>query len=365
MHLISSLGIGGAERLLVDFARALQRHPGRPHVFVVMNAVHDAAMLEQLRSAGFPVVLLERRPGHLHPRHLLALRAIARANRVSIVHAHNLGSKSWALLLKAIRPGTRVVFTAHSTSALPSLGPLGRWVHANFVDWTVAISQAVLRICGDCGIARASCIDNGIDLARFAAVRRTRRGDIRQLINVGRFSIREKGQDVLVRALAILNAQDAGLHLTLMGGSGGAADRVKLEQMADDLGQAHAVTFLEGRTDVPQQLGEADLFVLPSREEGFGLAVVEAMAAGLPVVASRVGGLADIITDRRDGCLVAADDPAALADCIASLIANPQETQAMAMAGEQVAQRYAINRMCEDYCALYERLAEPPSGASS
>jgi glycosyltransferase involved in cell wall biosynthesis len=132
------------------------------------------------------------------------------------------------------------------------------------------------------------------------------------------------------------------------------------------LGIADRVTFLGHREDVPALLAQADAFVLPSRSEAFPNGAIEAMAAGLPVVASAVGGLLDLIEPGRTGLLVPPDDPLALADALDGLVRAPARGAALgAAARDDVVRRYSFERMVCSFETLYLSLLEMPRRVSS
>jgi glycosyltransferase involved in cell wall biosynthesis len=153
-----------------------------------------------------------------------------------------------------------------------------------------------------------------------------------------------KGVDVLLRAAAAL----PGVRLEI---AGDGPERARLEAMSVD------ATFLGWRPTIDDALGRWDIFALPSREEAFGIAALEAMAAGLPVVASRVGGLPELVRSGLTGLLVRPDDPAALAGALAELVSDPSRRAAMGQAGrDRAATDFSVARMVAATAALYEEL---------
>jgi glycosyltransferase involved in cell wall biosynthesis len=160
-------------------------------------------------------------------------------------------------------------------------------------------------------------IPNGLDVDRVQP--RQPRTRLRRIVVVANLRP-EKGHDVLLDAAVEVLRRFPDAHVECVGG-GPLLDA--LIARAEARGLLHAVTFLGQRDDVPARLADADLFVLPSRSEAFPNAVLEAMAAGLPIVASGVGGIRELIADDRSGLLVPAGDAAALADRLCRLMADP------------------------------------------
>jgi glycosyltransferase involved in cell wall biosynthesis len=162
----------------------------------------------------------------------------------------------------------------------------------------------------------------------------------------------EKNHETLIAAAAALASTHPQLRFQIVGDG---ARRAALEHLAELRGVAHMVEFLGHREDVPALLAGADLFVLPSRTEAFPNSAIEAMAAGLPVVCSAVGGLLDLVTPGRTGLLVDPSDPEALAAAIRSLADDPARARALgAAARAEVRSRYSFDRMVQAFEELYE-----------
>ena len=168
----------------------------------------------------------------------------------------------------------------------------------------------------------------------------------------------EKAHDVLLTAFAevVKGLPDARLVLV-----GDGPLRPALENQAYQLGIAARVQFAGFVPDVWPLLGEADVFVLPSRTEPSGIAALEAMAAGLPVVATRVGGLVEIVDSKRNGVLVEPNDPAAMAKELVALLDAPETMAAMGEASRRAATEHSADEMARRYVDLYTRLGEGES----
>lgn len=192
-------------------------------------------------------------------------------------------------------------------------------------------------------------IPNGIDLDRFRPVVESSR-PARRLVTVARLR-QEKGLEVLLDAMAILVRSHPHLALTMVGDGPMARD---LANRVTALGLDHHVTLPGHTPHVAEALAAADLFVLPSRSEAFPNAVIEAMAMGLPIVATNVGGVPELIDHGRSGILVPPDQPEALAGAIADLLLRPVFARALGRAArETVLGRYSFDRMVHQFQNLY------------
>jgi glycosyltransferase involved in cell wall biosynthesis len=212
-------------------------------------------------------------------------------------------------------------------------------------------------------------VRNGIEPAPPvpAAARERRRAELglseedRVLVCVGRLS-RAKGQRHLLRALALLAPQFPRLRCLLVGDG---EERAALEALAQELSLGPALRFLGSRDDVPELLSLGRAFVLPSEWEGLPVALLEAMAAGLPCVATRVAGTAEVIRE-GSGLLVPPSDPAALAAAIRSLLLDPALAERMARQGAaDVRARFLMPALCARYLALYRGEPLPADSEST
>jgi glycosyltransferase involved in cell wall biosynthesis len=161
----------------------------------------------------------------------------------------------------------------------------------------------------------------------------------------------EKGHDTLLAAVPRILARHPGASVTLVGDG---PRREALETLARALGVSAAVHFLGECRDVAPVLAGHDLFVLPSRSEAFPNALIEAMATALPVVATSVGGIPEVVRSGENGLLVPPDDPPALADAIVALMDDPARAAALGRAARaDVERHYTIDRMVEQFEQLY------------
>jgi glycosyltransferase involved in cell wall biosynthesis len=235
-----------------------------------------------------------------------------------------------------------------------------RWADA-ITCCSDAVRQFVLvRMNGQA--PKFSTIHNGVDLETFNRPRATSRAELNLreggfvIGTVSRLDEPKKGLAVMLRALANLAGRD-GLPAWqwLLVGDGPARDR--LRSLAAELGLPGQVMFAGMRDDVASVLPMMDIFVCPSLYEGFGIAIVEAMAAGRPVVASAVGGIPEIVVHEDTGLLVPPGDAAALAGALATLLTHPGQARAMGARGQaRVRERFSIETAVQQHQQLYESL---------
>jgi glycosyltransferase involved in cell wall biosynthesis len=357
---LNSFYPGGTERQMIELIRGLDRTRFEVHA-VCLN--REGAWLARAESVA-PVTEFFVKGG-LARRATLA-RAMeftrwCRERRIEVVQTCDFYANAFALPAAAlanvpVRIGSRRELAPDKTNAQLWLQRQAyRCAHAVVANSSAA--AALLRREGISG-ARIRVIPNGV--AGGSHARREWR-PIRALLTVANLR-REKAHEILLDAVARLAPAHPDLRVRVAGDGPRAAE---LRALAATLGIADRVSFLGHRDDVDALLAEADVFVLPSRSEAFPNSVVEAMAAGLPVVATTVGGLPELVQPGRTGLLVPPDDGAALARAIASLIAHPERARALGdTARETVARRYSFDRMVRAFERLYLSQLELASQAA-
>jgi len=224
----------------------------------------------------------------------------------------------------------------------------------------VAVSDAVADTAVALGVprARVTVIPNGVDVERFAAAEAdasVRRENGTPVVgSVGCLAAR-KDYPTLLAALALLDGRGRSFRAVIVGEG---KERVALERQVEQLGLAERVRFLGERPDVERLLPGMDVFVLSSREEGIPNALLEAMAAARPAVATAVGGTPEVMQDGQTGWLVPPRDPAALARALETVLADPAEAARRGAAAQRYArERLSIQSMVERHQGFYERAA--------
>jgi len=361
-QLVTELDPGGAERVVYELATGLDRRRFEQVVISLQPATGEFA--SELSRAGVRVLSVGMR-SKLDVFARARLARILREEAVQLLHTHMIHA-SYLGRRAARSAGVRaVISTVHVVER--RWRPWHYWADrltSHLVDVEVCVSEAVRRqTLRRAGLPpeKVRVILNGVDPARFrgpfdrAATRRSLGvpENSKLLVSLGRLRW-QKGHDVAVRALAILLRDDPGIRLAVVGDG---PERSRLARLVERLGLRDAVRMTGTRRDVPDVLAAADCVLAPSRYEGFGLAVAEALAAGRPVVASRVDSLCELVEDGVSGLLVEPDDPAALAAGALRVLRDGSLAESLGRRGrERAARCFPLDAMLRAHEALYEEL---------
>ncbi len=355
--LITELRPAGAERVVYDLATRLDRDRFDVRVCSLTSRDDDdGAIARDLEAAGIPVF-----PARMRSKlDVLGARRLARGVaefRPHILHAHLFHANLAARLLGRRVGAERVVSTIHIVERRPlRLRRILERLGVRRDDVTVCVSEAVARHArDDLGVANPRVVYNGIDVDRFLglpAKESARRAlglptDGPLIGCVGRLS-HQKGVDVLLRAFATMSADSS----VVVAGEG--EEESVLRVLARDLGVAERVHFVGFQDDVRGVLAAIDAFCMPSRWEGFGLALVEALAAGVPVVATGVDSIPEVMGDA--GVRVPPDDVAALASALDEVLREPRANDPLCDRGRAQAARFGVDSMVAAYDALYSEI---------
>ncbi|MBI5431738.1 MAG: glycosyltransferase family 4 protein [Planctomycetes bacterium] len=366
VHVDAETGFSGGEVQVFLLMQGLAKRGWRN----VLVAPPASAALERAASLG-----IETRPiamrNDLHGGAVIELRRAFLECGGELVHLHS-GRATWLGGLAA-RLAKLPAITTRRMDRKVRGGVRTRLVYRSLTRRVAAISPAVVRALERGGVPkeRIRLIWSSIDPAALAP-RRSREelraelgvpADALVLLTLGAL-VPRKGIDVLLAALAELEEESV-RPLLWVGGDGDA--RAKLEKRAKKLRLAERVRFLGARRDVGDLLAAADVFVMPSRREGLGVAALEAMSASLPLVASNVGGLGEAVVDGRTGLLVPPEDVSALAAALKRMLADaPFRASCAAEGPRRILEGFHVDQMVAGYEALYrELLAEPSAGASN
>jgi glycosyltransferase involved in cell wall biosynthesis len=365
-HVIGSLGIGGGERVALDLASGQQRD-GVEVVAMSLEEPADGPMAAEYGARGVEIVRVPKKPAGVDPSLWWRLSAEFVRRGINIVHTHNPPPLIYGAPASFFaRAGC--VHTKHGANAMPTKRRVLARAAARFCDAYVAVSQTTAEQATrdrDVAGTKLMTIENGIDLSRFAplpearAEARTALGlaaDAFVVGTVGRL-VREKNQAALVRAMAPLLSETTRLLLVGDGEERAAVERAVAALDNDGGNKARFVSLLGARSDTPRIYAALDVFALSSDSEGLPLVIIEAMASGLPVVSTAVGGIPAVVVEGVTGTLVAAGDVNALSTRLGQLAASPTLGVTWGTEGRRRALlRYSAERMVNDYFAVYERI---------
>ena len=361
VHIVDSLEFGGLERVVTDLAISQNQAGHRVSVFSISATEGLRPVLE---AAGVPV-LVGGKQGTLDLRVLRMLRAHVSGNRLDIVHTHNFVPNYYAA---AALLGTRrhvLVNTCHNMGSRLSNRRL-RWLYRWSLRRTAKVAmvggQVHDRLVADriVDAANAVTVLNGIPVQRFADLPADQPLRARALLGiaqddqvlgcVGRL-VPLKNHRLLLSCLPRLLVLHPRLKAVLIGEG---PLREELLAYARSLGVEAQVVFAGAHADVATLLPALDVFALPSRTEGLSIALLEACAAGLPIVATAVGGNPEIISDGVTGRLIANEDAEALCSVLDGLLADPAERERLgAGARDWVKENGSVESMQQNYSALY------------
>ena len=364
LHLMQ---VAGAEVLVAETIKRLGRR-----IDPVVLCLDGVGQLGQvLQSEGIPVITFGRRPGlDVAVAHRMA--AEIRTRQVEVLHAHQYTPFFYAALAKLLlKRKPHLIFTEHGRHYPDAVSwkrrMVNRWLLgrcADEINGVCRFSADSLRRIDGFGSKRIDVVPNGIDLSAYAtesreAARRqlSLRTDRRYIACIARFHP-VKDHDMLLRAVARVVDRAPDVELLL---AGDGPLRSTLEQQASALGIRDKVHFLGVRRDVPTILSAADIFTLTSVSEAASLTLLEAMASGLPVVVTAVGGNPEIVDDDVHGYLVPRGDHDATARAFLELLQDPARATRMGDAGRQrVFDQFQLNQTIETYGGMYAAAAGRP-----
>ncbi|MEZ5943498.1 MAG: glycosyltransferase [Planctomycetaceae bacterium] len=349
-HLSMTLLTGGLERLLVDYGRFHDSNTFQLH-FAALEDLGQPA--DDLRNDGFDVHSFQlSKTGKL--RTLWKVRDYLKAHQIDVLHTHNTYPYFYGAIAGWMAGTPVIVNTQHGRGCGPGVRSLWQFRIANrFGHYVGGVSKDATLLCQEQDRGAASkmhCIWNGIDLERFE-YHGPRAGG--PAISVGRLSP-EKDFATLIRAVKHVVAEYPDFRLKLVGNG---AERENLEALTNELELTDVVEFLGERSDVPALLRDASLFVASSRTEGISLTLLEAMAVGLPIVTTSVGGNPEIVVEGETGYLAPSENPESLAQAICKILAQRNEWDEFGKrARDRVEEYFCIRHMISNYESAYKEL---------
>jgi glycosyltransferase involved in cell wall biosynthesis len=388
MHLILNLEIGGGQEVVRTLVQYLLSDECSP----VVCSFKDGPLRREIERAG---VLVEILPGRQYSVFALpmfvmdmfriwqGLAQLVKKHQIELIQTHLLSTLDFlVLLLRYTTPVRVVLWTFHNanfelTAAKLSNSPwllwpkklihrqlyrLGAWLVNGFIAVSDDVKQAMINIIGPIG-HKITVICNGVDTSRYPQmVDKTQvRAELglspnAQLIIVVATLKEQKGHRYLIDAMTSIAPRYPDVHVICVGDG---SLRPALQSQLQNLNLTSQIHLLGNRYDIPRLLAASDLFVLPSLWEGLSMALLEAMATGLPIIATEVSGTAQVMIPDQTGLLVPPGDSSQLVQAIEQLITDPARATAMGAAAKQrVAETFSARKQAELHLALYRHLLQ-------
>ena len=365
MHVTTGLSYGGAETQLKNLALRLKQ---RKWSLSVVSMLPPGAYVDELEAAGICIYDLRMRRKVPDPRAVLRLASIVRRERPLVVHAHMIHANLLARITRLFASIPVLICTAHNIIEGGRARELAYRLTDSLADITTQVSEAGKQRYIQVGAVpphKIVCIPNGIDTSRFQPNPTVRQAVREQFgcapdafvwLTVGRL---EPVKNHLELLCAFREVTAVHPHARLLIAGQGPL-QAATEQRITELGLAERVRLLGVRRDIPDLLNAADAFVLPSLWEGMPLTLLEASATALPIVATDVGGNAEVVLEGETGYLVPVKDTEALAQAMLRVMnLSEADRSAIGQAGRaHVVQNFDLERVVDRWEALYRELLQ-------
>lgn len=364
LFVIKPVQWSGADKVLLDVATRLNND--KYQVIFAIIGLHPSE--EAVIPETFPQIRFDMPNLHGWRQFIFSLRLgwVIHKYKIKIIHMNSYHPGNYCRLAAFFMRVPVIIDHWHGFNRFSWKRKMLCRLYNSFTDLSFVVSELVGKYVQEqCGTdpARLKVLYNGVDPALYE--RKSLAAKVRQELGlppdapvvglVARLDHRAKGHLELLRALSLLKERHT-IHALMVGGG---RRQEEMRQLAASLGLAEVVHFLGNRRDVPDLLAAMDIFVLPSHSEGVSLAVLEAMAAGLPVIVSEVGGLPEIVRQEETGLLIPPKDPEALARSLARLLEEPGLARRLGQkAREHVQEKYSLERMAQVVNAAYDELVQ-------
>lgn len=349
-------GVSGSENHLIELTGALSDYGWRSDVLIPSPRPSDLRRFIQRLATVCDEVQVVPMQFDLSLSLVRQLVSALRSSRYGVAHAH-LVHADWHLALAgAFARDVPLVTTKHNPDPFRTMRAFSFVERASLRRYAavIAISDALRDFLASTLGVPAVTVRYGLSAAAKPEERDTRK--VEQLVAVGRLE-KQKGLDVAIAAMRLIVDKAPGVQLAI---AGSGSLRGELDAQIERLGLGGSVTLLGRYGDVDELMRNSDAFVHTARWEGFGLVLLEAMRAGLPVVATRVGAIPEVVEDGVTGHLVPPDDPRSLADAVLELVRNPSRGHQLGRAGfARLQKHFSPDAMARGVAAVYDSVVEP------
>jgi glycosyltransferase involved in cell wall biosynthesis len=351
--------LGGGERIVLKLAALLPKYGYRASILTF--SVHPASTVLDSPPCPIYVLPMTRTYDLTALRAALDFRQLLKRENIRIVQTFFESSDIWGGFVTKTVANTKLVWSRRDLGILrTSKHHIAYRLMANAPDAVFAVSEQVRKHCIEVdrvNPARVVTIYNGLNLSDWNATPKPIKAPGELLVTTVGNIRRVKWHDIFIKAAASIVSRFSKVSFSIAGDVLEPDYFAELQALIENLNLSDHFHFAGGVTDLHKHLSTADIFVLPSRSEGFSNAIVEAMAASLPVVATEVGGNAEAVKNGVSGFLVPPEDPAALSAAIIRLLSDPAQSKLMGMAGKAlVAEQFTTEAMMTRITAAYSNL---------
>ena len=366
LFLIFSFNTGGVEKQLIEMSNSLSKK-GHSVTLCIINDNYEKSLLDKFDNS-VSVITMERPVKSANKlSYMLRLAHVSKEKNISIIHCQEPTGVVFASVARILNPKIKIIDTVHEMGEGKEYSRNVFKLADIFCHKYVAISEAVKSDIIGRGVPdkRIIVINNAIDTSRFRPVKESpsmnnktgfNKNDAITIGNVARFFPSVKGQDILVKAIELLKEEYPNICCRFAGGI--YREQEDIYKSTSEYISAHGlnrnICFCGNIDDVPKFLSDIDIFVLPSRHEGFGISLIEAMSIGIPCVASDIDGLREIITDSSLGVLAEPGNEQNLADKIDYVIENYNSFNKEKIS-QYISDNYDIGAMVDKHLALYSK----------
>ncbi len=361
IHVVETLGRGGLERVVIDLVEAQVKEGHKCSIICIFDA---GELAKETLNKGISVIVCNKRKS-LDLKALFKLRKIIQSEAPDIIHTHNAVPNYYVYFTIILRRSYSLINTRHGMGSKDPNSKLERHYKKTMkrTKYTVAVCEAARKKFINDGIVNSKkcvVVKNGIKVNEFTSLKAQAKKNINNknpnnIITIGSVGRLNWAKDfyTLLDAFHILTTDFENIELLIIGG--GKLER-KLKKYSKEIGVDEKVTFIGDTENVKPLLPKIDIFVSSSVSEGYSIALLEACAVGIPIVATDVGGNAEIVRDNINGFVVPAKDKSALAEKLSRLIENKEMRENFAISGKEWVKEYGdVRSMRAGYDSLYQK----------
>lgn len=359
MYLLFSFTVGGTERLVANICNQMEAQNEEVYLYIINDLIDDN-LLNTLNE-NIHVKLLRRKVGSkdkISP--LFKVAKYIKKNKIDVVHCNSFNAPELLILSKIVNHNCKVVSTIHGMGQFENIRKNKIFLKNWICDKFIGISNAVVEDIVAAGIdeKKVARVYNGIETKKYNCAKLKKYDENAIVIGcVARIMPELKGQDVLLEAIKIVKKQHTKVIALFAGGvaENQQSDYEYLKKYVRDNSLEENVKFLGSLDNIPEFLNKIDICVVPSRSEGFGLALVEAMAMGVPCVASNIAGPREIIKKTDLGMLFESNNSVDLASKLENMIVDfVNEKNIFWSRKDKIKSMFSIEKMCSELKKLYE-----------